>query len=112
MPNCHPRRILVIRLPYLWPRYRVIDVEYMNANPNPCSLLTTSKVQAQSRQQSNIFTATRHCCNNLPSSTVMSLVDYASSDDDGAGSSASAGIPKFTSATRVVAAPDVSLEVE
>jgi hypothetical protein len=42
----------------------------------------------------------------------MSLVDYASSDDEGAGSSTSAGIPQFTSATRVVAAPDVSLEVE
>lgn len=50
---------------------------------------------------------------NLPSLTVMSLlVDYASSEDEGAGSSTSTGIPKFTSAARVVAAPDVSLEVE
>lgn len=46
------------------------------------------------------------------SAPMSLLVDYGSSEDEGAGSSASADIPKFPSATRIVAAPDVSLEVE
>jgi len=43
----------------------------------------------------------------------MVLVDYASSDDEGAGPSSS-GISNLaiTPSTKVIAAPDVSLEVE
>lgn len=63
-------------------------------------------------QAATILLREPHRSDRLPTiRTTMSLVDYPSSDEDGAGPSYT-GASSFTSATKLVAAPDVSLEVE